>query len=103
MHHSSVEAWVYGHGSGGGENVAFNCNHHGDFCGDVIISAPIGSFHFEQSAPVKMDTYSVPGYDKIRIPFEVMEALVAENARKKRIAAAEDASDEDLLYGGAQD
>ncbi len=56
----------------------WNIHYNGDFSGDI---------HFDRR----------DGKEKIRIPFSVVEALVAEKVRAERIAQLEDASTEELL------
>ncbi len=99
MHHSAVTALVReGHSPFGEREVVFSCNHNGDFSGDVLITGPLGSFNFEETTEKHL--HGLPGYEKIRIPFSLMEELVAEKIRKDRIAALENADDHTILYRG---
>ena len=68
-------------------------NHNGDFSGDVTVM--VDSSHVEQTGRAP----DGKPYTYVSIPFEALEALVAEKVRLKLIEELETASVERLLYG----
>jgi len=65
--------------------------HNGDFSGEVTIVAESGQIEQSGRAP------DGKPYTYVTIPFEAIEALVAEKVRARKIAALEEATPEQIL------
>jgi hypothetical protein len=68
------------------DGQTFQCHHNGDFSGDVLIAADETSHQWHPDRP-----------SEVKVPFQIMRALVAESIRDVLIGRLEDASVTDLL------
>lgn len=84
--------------AGGYRPEAFTVHHNGDFSGDVKIEVMAPRVTV---LPAASGTIYGNPITEVVIPFEVLKQAVAEYARRYRISALKDATDDDVLLGGA--
>lgn len=84
------------------EGISFN--HNGDMSGDVRITInenatwPFKDEDAVEYAPPN-ESFGLPGYWTVRIPFDDLKRLVARYIQSERVAALENLDDDDEILG----
>lgn len=85
----TTEVVVHKDGYTRAADVTYVCHHNGDpDKSDVLVSAKTGELRYELGAG---------DYEEVRIPFEVMQKLVADWLRSRRISQLEQANYREVL------